>query len=105
MSTFTEDLFSAEQIEAAVEGLGEYDRYQVVAWLETGEGEVAPDVLEAFAKLARTLKLTVTVGYQRLNIRREKPYAQRRSTAIERLQSRAERGEITPANLKEDQAA
>ena len=94
---YTAELFSGEQITAAIEALSDYERYADVATLYSGEYE--PETLEAFAKLARTLKLPVSTRYGNLTIRREKPHAERREIALRELQRKAKRGEIEPAYL------
>jgi hypothetical protein len=87
------ELFSGEQILTAIAALSEYDRYVDVSALEGGEYDA--ETLEAFAKLARSLKATVkTYG---LKIRREKPRDQLREIALRRLQAQVEAGEIEPA--------
>ena len=94
---YTDEMFSGKQIAEAVSALASYSKYTDVATLASRE--YGPDVLEAFAKLARALKLPVTIESWRLVIREEKPIEEQRLAAIQNLQYKAERGEIEPAYL------
>jgi hypothetical protein len=93
----TAELFSGEQILEAIAALQDYYKYEDVASLKSGTYE--PEALEAFAKLARVLKLPVSGQYGGLTIRRELPIEQQRKSALEELQRKAERGDIEPAYL------
>jgi hypothetical protein len=94
---YTAEMFSGEQIATAISQLGDYERYADVATLSAGEYE--PETIEAFAKLARTLKAPVLLSSYRFVIRRELSLETRRATALRNLQAQAERGEIEPAYL------
>jgi hypothetical protein len=95
--TYAAEMFSDAQIATAMDELADYERYDDVASLASGTYEA--DTLEAFAKLARTLKLPVMGEYSNLKIRRERPVARRRESALSNLRRQAERGEIEPAYL------
>ena len=95
---YAAELFSGEQIDSAMRQLDVEDRTAVTAELK--EGAYDPDAIEAFAKLARTLKSAVHVtAYYGLQLRRDKPRDELRDPAIRLLQRQAERGEIEPAYL------
>lgn len=96
-ATLTDEMFSGEQIAEAIGNLASYDKYTDVATLINGE--YGPAVLKAFAELARTLGLPVTIESYRMAIRTEKPIEDQRRSAIQSLRYRAERGEIEPAYL------
>ena len=95
---YTDEMFSGEQITAALNTLSDDDRYADAAVLTPGAYDA--DAIEAFAKLARTLKGHVRIGHYRgLVILRELPLETRRDNAIQALRRQAERGEIEPAYL------
>jgi hypothetical protein len=94
----TAELFSGEQIVTAISELSDYERYADIATLSAGD-EYQPEVLEAFAKLARVLKLPVSTRYGNMVIRREHPIEKLRESALYNLQRKAERGDIEPAYL------
>ena len=94
---YSADLFSEEQVTAEMASLPEYERIEAVAMLTAGNYD--PVVLEIFAKLARAIGSGInTTGYSgNMRIERELPLKDRRASAIQRLQNKAERGEIVPA--------
>ena len=95
--TYTDDMFSGEQIAEAIAAQSPYDKYTDVATLR--QGEYKPETLEAFAKLARTLGGNITTSYGNMAVQRERPIEERRLTALYALRAKAERGEIEPAYL------
>jgi hypothetical protein len=96
---YTAEMFSGEQIADAIAKLQDYEKYVDVSRLSVGAMDFEPEVIEAFAKLARSLHLPIHFEYGGLTIRREKPLEERRRSALLDLQRRAERGEIEPAYL------
>lgn len=90
---YGDTLFTKEQIAEAIENLNGREAYQDVASLELKD-ETPPEVLTAFASLAKALKLNVSIKYDALYIRRRKPDTELRDMAVERLQRQCEAGQI-----------
>lgn len=94
-TSYAESLFAEEQIEAEIAGLADYEVFSDVASLNLDGGEMPPEVIIAFANLAKALKLSVGSKYSgTLFIRRRKPASELRGLAVERLQRQCEAGEI-----------
>jgi hypothetical protein len=96
---YTAEMFSGEQITEAIGALPDDNRYADVSRLSGSDMDFDPDVIEAFAKLARSLHLPIRLQYGGLVIRRERPLHELRRQALYELQRKAERGEIEPAYL------
>ena len=58
---YTAEMFSGEQIAQAIDALSDDNRYADVSRL-SGDMDFEPDVIEAFAKLARTLHCPIPVA-------------------------------------------
>lgn len=86
-------LFTEEQIVEAIASLDDYETYQDVASLNM-EDETPPEVVAAFAGLAKALKGTLGTRYGALYIKRRRPDEVLRDVAIKRLQRQSETGEI-----------
>ena len=91
----SENIFSDEQIAKAISELSSYNKYKDIATLTAGDYN--PEVIEAFAKLARALKSAIRSEYGNLKVVQELPYADQLKSALATLKYQAERGELIPA--------
>lgn len=95
--TYTDDMFSDEQVAEALSSLTTWETWEDVATLINGDYKHG--VVTAFSALAGQLGLSVTVSGSGLVIRRQRTDADKRAIALRGLRYRAGRGEIVPANL------
>ncbi len=83
--------------------LTNYYKWDYVASLITRGEPVAPEVVTAFANLAKAMKLPVSTDYQTMYIKREKPMEYQRREAEQQMRRAYEKGEIDASGNTVDQ--